>query len=126
MVAHAVFGLIGQVGMAGAIGAGDLAIVLGAGVLVLDLDGDGGAGGDGSVSVVEDAGQDAGGVALAALGNEAAAAGLASVQPGLQVGLGQRDQGRTAIDDAADGRPVALAPGGHAKQMAEGVVGHGP
>ena len=124
VVADAVFGLVGVVGMAGPEGAGDLAIVLRPGVLILDLDGDGRAGGDRAVPVVEHAGQDAGRVALLPLGDEAAAARLAPVQPGLQVGLRQGDQRRAAVDDAADRRPVALAPGRHAKQMAEAVVGH--
>ena len=73
----------------------------------------------------KDAGQDADLVGLAALGHEARLAGAAAVEPGLDVGLGQRDAGRAAIDDAADGRAVALAPGGDAEEMAEAVVRHG-
>ena len=58
------------------------------------------------------------------LGHEPAAARLAPVQPGLQVGLGQGDQRRAAVDDTADRRPMAFAPGRYAKQMAEAVMGH--
>ena len=52
--------------------------------------------------------------------------GPALVHPVLDLGLGDRDARRAAVDDAADRRPVALAPGGHAKEMAEGVVRHWP
>src|SRR5690606_34422793 len=123
-VADAVLGLVGEVGVAGAEGAGDVAIVLRAGVLVLDQDRDRRTRGHRPGAVVVRARQDARRVALPALGDEAAAAGPAAVQPRLDVGLGQRDAGRTAVDDAADRRPVALAPGGHAEEVAEGVVGH--
>ncbi len=37
----------------------------------------------------------------------------------------ERDAGRRAVDDAADRRPVALAPGGEAEDRAEAVAGHG-
>ena len=36
----------------------------------------------------------------------------------------QRQPRRTAVDHAADRRPMALAPGGDTKQVAEGVVRH--
>ena len=65
------------------------------------------------------------GVGLAPLGHEAGGAGPAPVERGLDVGLGQRDTRRHAVDDAADGRPVALAPGGDAEEQAEAVAGHG-
>ena len=51
-------------------------------------------------------------------------AGAALVHPGLDVGLGQRDARRAAIDHAADRRPMAFAKGGDAEKMAEGVVRH--
>src|SRR6185312_11230235 len=49
----------------------------------------------------------------------------ALVEPDLDVGLGQRDARRAAVDHAPQRRPMALAPGGDAEQMAEGVVRHG-
>ena len=36
--------------------------------------------------------------------------------------LGDGDARRAAVDDAADGRTVALAPGGDAEKMTESVV----
>ena len=77
------------------------------------------------VSPLEHAGQDAHRVRLLALGGEVRLAGPAVVEPGLDVGLGERDARRAAIDHAAHRRPVAFAPGGDAEQMAEGVVRHG-
>src|SRR4029453_15537197 len=100
---------------------GDLAVVLRARVLVLDLQRDRRPG----RPALEDSREDAHRVALAALGGEARLAGLAPVEPGLDVGLGELDQGRHAVAHAADRRPVALAPGRDAEQEAEGVVRHG-
>ena len=125
IIPHPVFGLIGVVGVAGAKGARDLAVILGALVLVRDQDGDRRAGGHRSRAVVEHPRQDLRGVALVPLGDEAAAAGLSPVQPRLDVGRRQGNPWRRPVDHAADGRPMAFAPGRDAKQMAEGVVRHG-
>src|SRR5437016_223091 len=46
------------------------------------------------------------------------------VEPLLDVRFGERDLRRHAIDDDADRRPVALAPGGEAEQRAQSVAGH--
>ena len=51
-------------------------------------------------------------------------AGTALFHPGLDVGLGQCDARRAAIDHAADRRPMAFAKGGDAEQVAECVVRH--
>ncbi len=110
--------------MAGTEGASDLAVILGSLVGVLDHQADRGSGRDGAVAVIIDAGQDTDLIGLLSLGDEAAAAGLAQIQPGLDIGFSQRDQRRTAVDDAADGGAVAFAPGGDAEQVAEGVVRH--
>jgi hypothetical protein len=61
-------------------------------------------------------------VQLLALRGVARLAGAALVEIRLDVGLGQGDAGRAAVDHAADGGAMALAPGGDAEQMAEGVV----
>ncbi len=106
--------------MAGAEAVSDLRIVLGADVLVLDEKRDRGAGGE----PLEHAGEDAHPVGLAALGGEARLAGTAAVEIGLDVGLGERDAGRAAVDHAADRRAVALAERGDAEEMAETVVRH--
>jgi hypothetical protein len=101
----------------------DLAVVLAALVGVADEERDRRAGGDlPSLGVGEDAGQDLDGVGLAALGGEARLARLAAVELDLDLLGRQRNARRAAVHDAADGRPVALAPGGHAEQVAEGVV----
>ena len=84
------------------------------------------AGGDLAAGLVgKHAGQDAHRVGLAALRGEARLSGPALVQEDLDVVCRQRNAGRAAVDDAADRRPVALAPGGNAKQVAERIVGHG-
>ena len=49
-------------------------------------------------------------------------AGAAAVEIGLDVGFGERDARRAAIDHAAERRPVAFAEGRDAEQMAEAVV----
>ena len=71
------------------------------------------------------AGEDLHRVRLAPLRGEARLAGAALVEKGLDVGGGQRNARRTAVDHAAERDPVALAEGRDAKQMAERVVGHG-
>ena len=106
--------------MAGAEAVLDLAIVAGALVLVLDQERDRRAGGQPFV----DAGKDADGIRLLPLRDQFRLAGAAAVEKGLDVGLGEREPRRAAIHHAADRRPVALAPGGDAEQVAEAVVGH--
>ena len=105
----------------------DLGIILRALVHVLDQQRDRRAGRHlpAGALVHEDAGEDLHLVGLAPLRGEARLAGPAPVEVGLDLGRLERDQGRTAVDHAAEGRPVALAEGGDAEQMAERVVGHG-
>ncbi len=114
------FSSIGEIGMAGPEAARDVAVVLRPLVDILDHQRDRRAGGQ----ALEHAGEDADLVGFLPLGGEFRLAGPAAVQPGLDIGLGQRNARRAAIDDAADRRPVALAPGGDAEQMAEAVVRH--
>ena len=121
VIADAVLRVVGEVGMARAIDVLDRAVVAAARVFVLDHQCDGRAGG----LALEHAGEDAHGVGFAPLGHEAGRAGPAAVERGLDIGLGERNTRRHAIDDAADGRPVALAPGGDAQEQAEAVAGHG-
>ena len=85
IVAHAVFRVIGEVGMAGAVAVADFAIVLGALVGVLDHQGNRRSGGHrpaGAV-VLEHAGQDLDRVRFLALGDEARGAGAALVEEAL-------------------------------------------
>ena len=125
-IAHAIFGEIGVVGVTGAELVLDLAVVLRARVDIGDLERDRRAGGHLRARrlVGEHAGEDAHLVGLLALGGVARLAWLALVEIDLDVGLGERDAGRAAVDHAADRRPVAFAPGGDAEEMAEAVVGH--
>ena len=112
--------------MAGAELVADVAIVLGALVDILDQHHDGRAGGDLArrALVFEDARQDLHLVGLLALRGEARLAGPALVEIGLDLGGGQRNVRRAAVDDAADGGAMAFAEGGDAEQMAEGIVRH--
>ncbi|MEY9359212.1 hypothetical protein ABH994_001933 [Bradyrhizobium yuanmingense] len=70
------------------------------------------------------AGEDLHLVRLLALGGEARLAGTAPVEIPLDVGLGERDHRRAAVNHTADRHPMALAEGGDAEHVAEGVEGH--
>ena len=113
--------------MAGPVEVADLRIVLGALVDILDDERDRRAGGHllADALVDEDAGEDLHLVGLAALRGEARLAGTAAVELALDVGFGQRQSRRAAIDHAAERGTMALAEGGHPEQMAEAVVRHG-
>ena len=126
IVAQAVLGLIGEVGVARAKLVLDVGIVLRALVGVLDQERNRRARRHlrAGLRMRHHAGQDLHRVRLLPLRGEARLAGPAAIEVALDVGLGQRDQRRAAIDHAADRNPVALAEGRDAEQMAEGVVGH--
>ena len=64
-------------------------------------------------------------IRFATLGGEARLARAAAVEKSLDVACLQGKPGRAAVDHAAQRRPMALAPGGHAQQMAERIVRHG-
>ena len=101
----------------------NLAVVLAALVLVLDQKGDRGAGRDRAARAVrENAGEDLDRVGLFALRRVARLAGFSSIEKSLDFLRRERDPGRAPVDDAANRFPMAFAPGGHAKQVAEGVV----
>jgi hypothetical protein len=104
----------------------DLGVVLGAGIDILDNQRDRRTGGEklAALGVLEDARENADIVRLPSLGGEARLAGAALVHPVLDLFLGNRNARRTPVDDAADRRPVALAPGGDAEEMAESVERH--
>src|SRR3546814_20094067 len=89
----------------------DLTICRRALVLVLERQADRLAGG----LAFEDAGQDLDPVRLATLGREAGLPRPSPVEPMLDIRLGQRNARRCPVDDAADRRPMALAPGGEAE-----------
>ena len=114
-VAEAVFLRVGVVGVAGAEGLGDVAVVLAALVFVADQQRDRRAGGLAFVH----AGEDFHRIGFAALGDVARGAGLAAVEIMLDVGLGERHAGRAAVDHAADGGAVRFAENGDTEQFAE-------
>src|SRR5690606_8890504 len=111
---------VGVVGMAGAEGIGNVAVVLAARIGVADQQPDGRAGGH----AFEHAREDLHRVGLAALGDMARSARAAPVEFGLDVGLGQRHSRRAAVNHGADGRAVRFAEIGDTKQGTEGVSGH--
>ena len=112
--------------MAGAKLVLDVAVVLGAGIDILDLERDRRSGRDLRARLVgEHAREDAHPVRFLPLSDIARRTWTALIETGLDLGLGDRDAGRTAIDHAADRRPLAFAPGGDAEEMAETVERHG-
>src|SRR6185437_10850720 len=106
VVADAVFLPVGIVGMARPEAVLDRRVVLAARILVLDHERDRRARG----LTFEHTGEDLDLVGLAALRREARLPRLATVEPMLDVRGLEREAGRRALDDAADRRPVALAP----------------
>jgi len=126
VVAQAVFGVVGVVGVAGAVEVADVRVILRALIDILDHERDRRAGRDlfPARVVDHDAREDLHLVGFAALGGEARLAGPAAIEIALDVGRRQRQPRRSAVDHAADRCTMALAEGGHPKQMAEAVVGH--
>jgi hypothetical protein len=82
------------------------------------------AAGDFTYSLVE-AGKNFRGVGFAALGDVARGTWLAAVEVMLDVGLGQRHAGRTAVNHAADGGAVRFTEHGDTEQFAECAARHG-
>ena len=126
IIADAVFHVIGVVRMAGPPFVADIAIILRAGIDILDQEADRCAGGDRTARTVilERAGQDTDLVGLLARGDMPARARAAQIQPGLEVVLGQGNAGRAAVDNRADGRSMAFAPGGDPEKVSERIVRH--
>ena len=127
IVAYAILGEIGIIGMPGTEFVADLGIVLRTLIDVLDEKRDRGPRGDRAFGAVifEEAREDLDRVRLASLRRVARLTGPALVEIDLDVFGPERNPRRAAIDDASDGRPVALAEGRHAEHVSEAVVGHG-
>jgi len=84
-------------------GVADRVVILGALILVFDQQRDRRARGHlAAVAVGDDARKNADGVGFFSLGGEAGLPRLALVEEPLDVGFAQRDQRRTAVDDAAN------------------------
>src|SRR5262249_49410382 len=120
IVADAVLGPVGVVGVAGPELVLDGGVVLGTLVLVLDQKADRRP----RRLALEQARQDLHLIRLAPLRREARLPGPAAVEPGLDVGFAQREARRHAVDDAADRRPMTLTPGRESKELTEAVERH--
>ena len=118
VVADAVLLPVRVVGVAGTERVGDVRVVLAARVLVADQQRDRRAG----RAAFEHAGEDLHRVRLAPLRDVPRRAGPAAIELALDVGFGERQSRRTAVDDAADRRPVRFAERGDAEQRAERVA----
>ena len=104
--------------MARPIGIRDLTIVFGSRIGVFDQQTDRRAGG----AIFKYTGKDFHPVFLAALGYMARGARFARIKIWLDDLFGQQIARRAAIDDAANGRAVAFAPGGKSKKMTECIM----
>src|SRR5260370_6747267 len=98
----------------------DVAVVLRALVGIFDQQLDRSAG----RNPVEGPAHDAHQIGFPALRRVARLAGLALVEPVLNVGLGERQPRRNAVDDDTDSRPVAFAPGRETELCAERIARH--
>ncbi len=126
IVADAVFHVIGEIRMARPVAPRDVGIVLRALVGVLDHHADRRSRRHQRLAVAlgHHAGEHPHRIVLAPLRREFRLPRLALVQIGLNLGLGEADARRAAVDHAAKRDAVALAPGGDSEKMAEGVVRH--
>ena len=121
IVAQPVFRIIGVIGMAGAVGVGDLGIILRPLIGVLDQQRNRRAGG----GAFEHARQDAHRIGFLALGGELVLPRLARIEEGLDVFLGQCQPRRAPVDHRADRGSMALAPSGEAQRPSECIPAHG-
>ena len=123
IVANAVFGVVGIIGMAGPVRVPDFAVVLRALVDVVDHEADRGSGGDlNTVVAGHHARQDLHLIGFLTLGGEARGPGPAPVEVELKFAGLERNHRRAAVHHAADSRPVALTPGRDTEQMAKSIV----
>src|SRR4051812_5789920 len=99
---------------------GDVAVIPGALIDILDQKRDRRTG----RLPLKHAGEDFYLVRLAALRRVAGLTRPPPVEPVLDVGLGEREARGHAIDDDADRRPVALAPGRETKKGSKAIAGH--
>ena len=127
MVPDSIFEIIGKVGVARPVGVLDRVVVLGALIGVLDQKRDRRSSRHLALGffIMKNAGEDFDLIGLLPLGCEARGAGTPLFEESLDVAFFERDQGRAAIDDAADRATMAFAKSRDPEEMAEGVVGHG-
>jgi hypothetical protein len=127
IIANAVFGVVGVIGVPRPVLVLDFGIVLGALVDIVDDERNRRPGRHLLTGrfIDEHAGEDFHLVRLAPLRSEARLARPPFVEIGLDVGLSQRDAGRAAVDHTTDRDPVAFAEGRDPEKMAEGIERHG-
>src|SRR5665213_2699996 len=126
IIVNAVFDVVSVAGVAGPVFVLDLGIVLRALINVLDQQHNRRTGGHLlAVLAGEHAGHDLYRVGLLALGGEPRLAGPALVEMLLDILDGERNPRRTAVDHAADRRPVTFAEAGEPEKMAERIERHG-
>ena len=126
MVANSIFRIIGEIGVAGPVGVLEGIIVFRALIGVLDQQPDGRSRRHLAFGffIEKYAGEDFDLIGFLPLGGKARGAGAALIKEDLDLSRIERDQGRAAIDDAADRWTVAFAKSRDTEKMAEGVVGH--
>src|SRR5205085_10376629 len=128
IITQAVLRPVGVVGVSGTKPVSDLGIVLCTCIDIVDQKRNRRAGRDLAIRliVLKDAGNDTYEVRLLALADIFRLSRTPAIKIGLYLRFDEWNAGRTAVDNTADRRPVALAKGGDAEEMAEAVVAHPP
>src|SRR5690606_11989452 len=120
IISEPVLLVVGVIRVARTVAVLDLLVIVRALVDVLDQQADRRAG----RFAFEHAREDTDAVRLATLRDEARLPGTPPIEILLNVLLGQRQTGRTAVDDATERRPVAFAEGRDRERLAERVARH--
>ena len=105
--------------MRGAESGGHFPISFGTGVFIGNVDGDGRSEG----FTLKDARKNLASVCLIAGGDDFTLTGPASIKVALDIGFGEWEAGRDAIDDHPDAAAVGFSPSRNTKSMAE-LAGH--
>jgi hypothetical protein len=127
IISQAVFCIVGVIGVTGAILVLDLSVVARALIHVVDKKRDRCARRHlrSGCLLGEHTGQNSDCIRFLPLRCETRLAGPATIEIRLDIGFGERDAWRAAVNHAANGRPVTFAKGGHAQQMPECIERHG-
>ena len=127
MIADSIFGVIGEIGVAGTVNVLDRLIILCALIGVFDQEGDRRPGREllPALFIIKDTREDFDLIFFLPLSGEARCTRAAQIEKRLNIFFLERNSGRAAIQHTANRRPVALAKGRDAEEMAEAVVGHG-
>ena len=126
IIPDSIFAVIGKVGVARPVGVLDRGVIFGALIGVLDQQRDRRSGRQLAFGffIAKDAGKDFDKIGLLPRCRKARGAGTPPIEEDLDVSFFERDQGRAAIDDAADRNPMAFAESCHPEEMAKGIVRH--